>query len=474
MINPGNKGEWAEIYIFLKLISEGKVYMADKNLERLPAVYMNILKILREEQPGIRVEYVVEDPVRILENGTDTGIHPPIDRFVEYRDKTWALIETSTRGNGLFDDDIGEFLEGIKVNKLKAPAQSSADFFGGTEDITMEVQDYRTGIDSIMAFSCKSQFTAAATLFNASADNTNFKYRIIGPVDDNLMSDFNSLFNWVNKTNSETGVVEPTPEVAVDQRITFLKEHGCDIEFVVPVVQTARRNLIQSGGIEMPRIIGEMLKYYFFEHNGKAEYENVSKAIRHLAATDPIGYAMEDLEGMYRSKVGHLLYDMFTGMRMASAWSGRASVTGGYICAKRDGDVVAYHATVADEFRDFLVDQLSFETSSCTRHRYMEIYKEENEYFLNLNMQFRFAKSELMKAEDEIEKLGKQLAKIQEKKAKAIEMLEKKMNAVRPNPEQIEKARERLAAIEQTCSEKVLELENANNKKAELERLIAH
>lgn len=468
MINPGNKGEWAEIYIFLKLIADGKVYMADKNMEKLASVYMNILRIFREEEPGIKIEYIVEDPVRVIENGSDTGIRKDIKRFEIYRDKTWNLISTSPRGNGLFDMDIASFLEEIKINKLKAPAQSSSDFFGGTEDITMEVHDYRSGIDSIMGFSCKSQFTASATLFNASGDNTNFKYRITGSINDFIMDEFNNLYNVVNKKNSKTGIVGPTKEVAVDQRISYLKDCKCNLEFVCPVVATARRNLIQSGGIEMPCIVGEMLRYYFYEHNGKVEFENVSKAIRHLAETDPVGYQMDDLEGLYRSKVGHLLYNMFTGMRMASVWSGRASLTGGDICAKKDGDVVAYHANVADEFRDFLVDQLSFETSSCTRHKYMQIYKEGNDYFINLNMQFRFSKSEIVKAEDEVEKLKAQLSKLKKTLNKAEFTLEKKKNAAKPKQEQIEKAENRVNGIRAEYDEKEKEVNLAMAKRDEL------
>lgn len=45
----GNKGEWSEIYIFLKLMSDGKVYAADRNMNRLANVFLNIIKIIREE-----------------------------------------------------------------------------------------------------------------------------------------------------------------------------------------------------------------------------------------------------------------------------------------------------------------------------------------------------------------------------------------------------------------------------------------
>lgn len=463
MINPGNKGEWAEIYIFLKLVSEGKVYMADKNMERLASVFMNILRIFREEVPGEKVEYIIGDPVKILRNGNDIGPDTPVREFQKYQDRTWTLIETV--GSGTFtNQDIGNFLEGIHINKLKAPAQSSADFFGGTEDITMEVQDYRTGIDTIMGFSCKSQFTADATLFNASQDNTNFRFKVTGNINDRIMDEFNSIFNTVNKVNKETGIKEPKNEVAIDRRIDYLKNQGCDVEFVGPCVKSAKRNLIQSGGLEMPTIIGAMLKYYFFDHNGKTEFENVTMAIRHLATTDPVGYDVDDLEGMYRSKVGHLLYDMFTGMRMASVWSGRQSVTGGYICAKKDGDVVAYHANVADEFRDFLVDQLAFESPSCDRHKYMKIEKIGEEFFINFNMQFRFAKSEVVKMEIVIEKLRKQEEKIEERLEKALAILQKKENAAKKNREQIELAKSRVSDIKEEKALKQKEIKDAEDK----------
>ena len=428
MINPGNKGEWAEIYIFLKLVSEGKVYMADKNMQRLAATYMKIIKIFREEVPGEKLEYVIDNPIHIIRDNENIGPDTPTSTFEEYTKRTWTLIDSASSGNGLFDFSIAKFLEGIHINKLKAPAQSSADYFGGTEDIIMQLEDYRSGIDSIMGFSCKSQFTAESTLFNASGNNTNFRYKITGDVNDLIMDTFNGTFNTVNKKNKKTGIVEPKNEVAIADRMRYLKESGCDLQFVNPCGETAKRNLIQSGGMEMPAIIGEMLKYYYFRNNGETEYSNVTKVIRYLANTDPVKYDVDDLYGMYRSKIGKLLYDMFTGMRMGSVWTGRQTVTGGYICAKNDGDVVAYHANVADEFKDFLVNQLAFETPSATRHNYMKIEKSNGEYFINLNMQFRFAKSEMVK----LDILEKKLKKQREKISNMLDKLEKMLSNPRP------------------------------------------
>ena len=44
----GNKGEWSELYVLLKLLSTGELYAADESLERIKDVYYPILKIIRE------------------------------------------------------------------------------------------------------------------------------------------------------------------------------------------------------------------------------------------------------------------------------------------------------------------------------------------------------------------------------------------------------------------------------------------
>ena len=48
----GNKGEWSEIYVFLRLLAMGKLYAADAELNKLSDVFYNILNILRSENIG--------------------------------------------------------------------------------------------------------------------------------------------------------------------------------------------------------------------------------------------------------------------------------------------------------------------------------------------------------------------------------------------------------------------------------------
>ena len=91
---------------------------------------------------------------------------------------------------------------------------------------------------------------------------------------------------------------------------------------------------------------------------------------------------------------------MVTGRRLGNVWNGRSSVTGGYIVVRNDGDVLAYHTCIVDEFMDFLVERLALEQPSHGRHLSMQISKsEEGEYFLKLPLQIRFKPMRLVSEE---------------------------------------------------------------------------
>lgn len=386
----GNKGEWSEIYIFLKLMKDGKVYAADRNMQKLETVFLNIVKIIREEVLSQKYEYYTGKQIKIFLNEEEVGPTVEVEEFEKYKNILWEKLSSTVRGNGIVCEDVELFLKGIHITKLKAPAFSSSNFFGGTEDITMEVMDYRSGVNSTIGFSCKSDFSAKSTLFNASADNTNFVFEVTGNVDDDVMNEFNNIFNYRNKTNKETGEKEIKPEVAMGDRMRYLKTKGCNLCYEKMCVENAERNLVLSGGAEMPVIIANMLRAYYFIGEGKVENSSLLYALETVIEDNVAGYGFGNTESMYYRKLGTLLYDMFTGMRLSKAWDGRSSVNGGYIIAKNDGEVLAYHSCMADEFKDFLIEQLGFESPSATRHRYLEMYKEDNRYFLKLNLQVRF------------------------------------------------------------------------------------
>ena len=376
-----NIGEWSEMYIFFKLMSDRKVYVADKDMNRLKDVFLNIISIIREENKGKEYRYFTGDVVKITLNGEEVATVDSF-RFTDNAKKVWDMI-ISKKDTTFSNQEVIDFLSSIFIQNISSPAQKKSEFFGGTADIVLNTMDYRSGVNQIMGFSCKSDIDAAATLFNASGDNTNYEYEIVGDFDDEKMNAFNGMFHEVTKK----GVTKY--EVATGDRMRYLKECGVDLRFVNPVKDVARQNLVRCGGMEMPKILGGMLKYYYFECG--AASVGVEDAIKYLADTDYVGYGFDDLYDTYRVKIANLLYAMFTGLRFSKPWSGRSDVSGGYIVVKRDGDVVAFHSCIADEFKDFLIDKLKFEGPSCSRHKYMEIYKKDDgKYYLKLALQFRF------------------------------------------------------------------------------------
>ena len=386
----GNRGEWSEIYIFLKLMCDEKIYIADRNLAPLPNTFLTISKIVREEYAGEKYEYYTGETVRIFRNGRDTGEIIPISEFQNAKKLLWNVINTSERGNSLSCKEIEKFLGKIHISKLKAPAVQQNNFFGGTQDIVLQVRDYRTGIDSLVGFSCKSDFSSKSTLFNASKENTNFVYEVTGNVSDEMMERFNKTFVLQNKTNKDTGMTEYHQLIAIQERMHLLKEAECDIVYADTATQNTKRNLILSGGIEMPAIVAGMLKAYYFEGEGKSVNSSIDYALDYLVKNDIAHYGFDETKDIYRRKAGTLLYDMFTGMRMSKAWNGKSAVNGGYIFARNNGEVVAVHSCISEEFKEFLINNLRFESPSASRHGYMEMYKENGKHFLKLNMQIRF------------------------------------------------------------------------------------
>ena len=383
----GNRGEWSEIYIFLTLVESGRIYAADNKMRKIPDTYLDIVKIIREEIENRVYEYHPGPDLRIFLNGQDTG-EIVLNRDLHKNSRiVWYMIN-DVKGNRLQSEEVTKFLDKIHIHKLKAPATKTSNFFGGTPDIVMEVSDYKTGIVSTVGFSCKSK---KATLFNASGDNTNFVFRVTGPVSDEIMCNFNNIFKVINKKTSD-GTTNAKNTIATGARMEYLREIGCELEFVGTAKDTARKNLIMSGGMEMPTIVAEMLRYYFFEKSGTALHNKMSVILKHLAKVDPVGYGFENLEEVYRAKLGKLLYDMFTGMRLGTPWNGRCDVNGGYVLVTSSGEVLAYHTCIADEFKDFLIENLGLEGCDNGRHHSMQMYKRDGEYFLKFNLQVRFSR----------------------------------------------------------------------------------
>ena len=278
-------------------------------------------------------------------------------------------------------EEVEQFLNSIHIFNPKSPAQAVSKFCGGTVDIVIETKD-RSGVNRILGFSCKSDLRSSSTLLNASHDNTNFVFEITGDMDDEKMKHFNSLFKEIKRKG------KICLDIATSERMRYLHSLNCDIQFIQTAKPTAKENLIKCGGIEMPTIVAGLLRKFYFENLSGPT--TINDCIEYLTENDVAGYGFDDLKETYQNKIANFLLCTFTGMRLGKKWNGRQEVNGGYIVVKNNGDVIAFHSTIADEFKDFLINKMIMESPPHGRHKDMCIYKENGHYYLKLGIQLRF------------------------------------------------------------------------------------
>ena len=132
----GNKGEWSELYVLLKLLADGKLHAADENLEKIEEVFYPIIKILRAEV-GQKRDYVLNGNVKIVDNETNKIIAAfPTTDFVKYARQLFNSIKQA-KGRSFSFPQYEHFLNSIDINTLKAKSIDKS-------DITIVAHDLET------------------------------------------------------------------------------------------------------------------------------------------------------------------------------------------------------------------------------------------------------------------------------------------------------------------------------------------
>ena len=350
----GNKGEWAELYVFMHLLSQGRVYAANDRVEKIDNVYYPILKIIREEQKGKSYDYCIEKDSVVVE--TEAQRITTIDRkkLGEEADK---LMKEITIHSGSFEvEEVSSFVNELNVTKLKAPSTD-------TTDITMQIQDIYTNLIRKVGFSIKSEVGNAPTLLNAGK-TTNFIYKIEG---------LNS------EQAEEINAIETRTKI--HDRMKKIREYGGKISYEDMSHTGFKRNLIMVDS-SMPEILGNILLYFYTE-----DFKDCRKLVELAGERDPLGYG--DV-AMYEYKFKKFLCSCALGLKPAKPWDGLDEANGGYIIVKDDGEVLAYHIYNRNFFEQYLLENTVFERASTRRHEYMNLYVEDGQIYIKLNLQIRF------------------------------------------------------------------------------------
>lgn len=368
-----NKGEWAEFYVMMKLLGEGRLYTANKLLQKNYQSYLDVLKIIRQECETQVLEYIIDEPnamVIIKAQSSDTILASvPIEDFNNYAKVLFDGIKDVKGSSVPAPDSVCEFAKVIYVSKPKAPAvKALKKQFGGKNDIFIEVRDGQTAIVSIMGFSIKSKFGQPPTLFNAGS-SSQFLYKLSG-CNDKLMEEFNAITD-----NGGRGWAKCK---------AYLIENGITMEFAHTQNQIYNDNLFLVRE-SMAKIMAWCVKDRLIDSTGHFE---VMETVERMIAANPLKVPAPQV--YYEKAIKDFLMAGFTGMTAGKVWDGREQVNGGYIVVMDDGDVICYHSNDRESFRDYLYRNTFFEYVSADKYVWSRIIKIENKYYLPLNVSVRF------------------------------------------------------------------------------------
>lgn len=350
----GNKGEWSELYAFFKLLSQGRVYAANEKVEKIDEVYYPILKIMREEVRGKRIDYIIDNDLVRIE--AESNLLLSIDR-TELDNKADKLLKEIASHSGSFEiEEIANFANGIKVTKIKTPSVD-------TTDISMQIEDIYTNFVRNVGFSIKSEVGHAPTLLNAGM-TTNFVYKVTGISTEQAEE--------INAIDTRTKIKD---------RMSKIAEYGGSVKYCGMNHDGFKRNLIMVDS-SMPEIIGNMLLYFYAE-----DVKECDKLVEMLGERDPLGYGDSM---MYTYKFKKFLCSCALGMKPAKPWDGLDEANGGYIIVKANGEILAYHIYNRNFFEQYLLDNTILERASTSRHDYMSLYEVDGEMYIKMNLQVRF------------------------------------------------------------------------------------
>lgn len=372
-----NRGEWAEFYVMLKLLGEGKLYTADNMLKKKLDSYLDVLKIIRQEFETQVLEYIVD------QDGAIVTVKPQGSEIVlasipmqEFEDNAITLFEGLKKVKGksvVAPDSVCEFAKVIYVSKPKAPAiRALKKQFGGKNDIFIEVRDGQTAIVSVMGFSIKSKFGQNPTLFNAGS-SSQYLFKLSG-CDDIKMNEFNKISD--EKGGRGWSLCRE-----------YLFSHSVEMEFARTQYQVYHDNLLLVRE-SMPKIMAWCVYDRLIRSNGE---HGVKETVERMAAVNPAHVGNPDV--YYEKAIKDFLMAGFTGMTAGIKWDGKEQVNGGYIVVMDDGDVICYHSSDREAFRDYLYRNTYFEYVSADKYNWSRIIKIDGEYYLPLNVSIRFYSS---------------------------------------------------------------------------------
>ncbi|MDX8377610.1 MAG: HpaII family restriction endonuclease [Mariprofundales bacterium] len=351
-----NKGEWTELYSFLKFLNDKTLRLADKHLNINNNIdHFNVTKVTTLNIAESC--YLLENDLVLIKNkstGFDKKIRVADFLNADVLKNLALLISSGSRTFNIPEFDLIQDKLGISIIK-GGNSNQKADIVLGIKNKELSKENEGFGI--------KSYLGSKPTLLNASG-NTNFIFEIIG-LESNQIDNINSI-------NTRTKLKD---------RIKKIHALGGHFKFNKIETESMQYNLAMVDSL-IPEIISTMLLEFFLNRTNaiNANLKNIFNNGKTFN-TDLISLQV---------KIKRLLVSILLGFFAGTKWDGNY-ISNGTIVVKKNGEQVGFHIVDKKSLEDYLFENIKFDTPSTTRHRYGSLILENNgNIYFKLNMQLRF------------------------------------------------------------------------------------
>jgi len=356
MTNTKNKGEWTELYSFLRLINDKKLMLSDQDLNIKDGFdHFNVTKVTTL---NILESCYLQDNDEVLVKNDTMGIEKKIKVSDFLNDNVLKTLSDAIK-DGSRTFDIPEF--DLIQNKLGISIVKGGNS-NQKADIVLDINNNQISKEN-EGFGIKSYLGSKPTLLNASG-NTNF------------------IFEILNFTPSEIDVVNSIEtRTKLKDRIEKIHALGGRFRFRKIETESMQYNLSMVDSL-IPEIVSTMLLEFYLNRTNSIS-DNLEKIYNSGKTfnTDLISLQV---------KVKRLLVAILLGFFAGKKWDGNY-VSNGTIVVKKTGEQVGFHIIDKASLENYLFKNIKFDTPSTTRHRFGSLILENNgKVYFKLNMQLRF------------------------------------------------------------------------------------
>ena len=356
----GNIGEWSELYALLKILGDGYLLGADENLNALHEYKYIVEKVFRESNNKDSLVYSIDHAAGIVKISVNNSENlPPAlqETILKGAGDLLCKLQTTEKSSKIENHELKDFLQALSFPKMKADSNSK-------RDITLIVKDFKHQLQQEVGFSIKSKLGGSSTLFNAGKA-TNFQYKV-----HNIAQLDQSKLEELLKSKAAT-------------LVKGLYRNGCTLEYTKTLNDKFLQNLLIIDS-KLDCIMASLTLGHYLGLG------NVRKLGDFLEQENPCAYTHENAKDFYKYKIKQFLSASALGMTPTSEWYGNIDATGGYIVVKENGELVCYHIYNWNALENYLYNSTKLETASTSRHNFGRLYKENDDYFIDLNLQVRF------------------------------------------------------------------------------------